>query len=50
MSLHLSWAGLATRPGGAAGPALAPCAGPPLRPRSPGAEMLVISDKPGGVR
>jgi hypothetical protein len=32
MSCRLSWAGPATHPGGVAGPALAPCAGPRLRP------------------
>jgi hypothetical protein len=34
MKCRLSWAGPATRPGDAAGPALTPCAGPRLRPMS----------------
>lgn len=47
MSCRLSWVGPATRPGGAAGPTLAPCAGPRLRPLVVGYMRLQASDPPG---
>jgi hypothetical protein len=47
MSGRLSWAGPATRPGGAAGPALTPCAGSRLRPLVVGYVRLQACDPPG---
>lgn len=47
MNCRLSWAGSATRPGGAAGSALAPCTGPRLRPLLVGYLRLHASDPPG---
>jgi hypothetical protein len=43
----MSWVGSATRPGGAAGPALTPCTGPRLRPLVVGYMRLQASDPPG---
>lgn len=47
MSLRLSGAGSATRPGGAAGPALSPYAGSRLRPLALGYMRLPAFDPPG---
>jgi hypothetical protein len=43
MSCRLSWAGPAARPGGVAGPTLAPCAGTRLRPLAVGYVRLQTS-------
>jgi hypothetical protein len=47
MSCRLNWVGLATRPGDAAGPTLAPCTGPRLRPLAVGYMRLQASDPLG---
>jgi hypothetical protein len=47
MSCRLSRVGPATQPGGAAGPTLAPCAGPRLQPRAVGYVRLWLTDPPG---
>jgi hypothetical protein len=47
VSCRLSWVGPAARPGGAAGPTLAPCIGPRLRPLVVGYVRLQASDPPG---
>jgi hypothetical protein len=47
VSCRLSWAGPAARPGGAAGPALAPCAGRRWRPLVVGYMRLQASDPLG---
>jgi hypothetical protein len=47
MSCRLSWAGPAARPGGVAGPTLAPCAGPRLQPLAVGYVRPQASDPLG---
>jgi hypothetical protein len=47
MSCRLSWVGSVGRPGGAAGPTLAPCAGPRLRSLVVGYVRLQASDPLG---
>jgi hypothetical protein len=49
MRCRLSWVDPASRPGGAAGPTLTPCAGPRFRPLAVGYVRLRASDPLGHV-
>lgn len=50
MSCRPDWAGLVTRPGGVAGPALPACVGPRFRPLAVGYLRLWRTDPPGHAK